>query len=955
MKKKQISKFSAVIVFFVLTFMTAPAVFSQYNFYFGKSKVQKQNYKWKHIETEHFNIYYYTQKERVIKKVAAVSEKSYDFISEYLNVKIKRKIPMIFYSTQFDFLLNNISGYLPYGVVAFAEPTSYRMVVQGDASMDELEETIVHELGHIFEYEILGNRARYISPPLWFMEGFSEFITFRWNQFALLTVRDGVLADKIPKMTEGGSLASQGAGGRNAYDWGHVVFEFLEEKFGKRGIRKFLYAARGGSLFRGRRNLLKVFDYSAKMFNYDFGKYLRKRFKEFFNKENPEDYSHIIGPDIPYIYTFSHQISPSGELAAILTYNIKSRLLEIILISMEDGKVIKTITPGFTTKWDSIFINFDPTGGQSFAWNQDSNKIAFFAFKDYDNYLVIIDILSGKIEKRIRLRTLQKPTSIVFHPKKPNIGYFTGQESTDSFIYSVNMDTGKVTKLTEGLMFIRAIDISPDGEKIVYSAKVDDHHKLYLGVLDKPEMAKQITFGKYNDLTPSFSADGKRVNYSSDELQSYNIYTIDLEKKVRYRYSDVRTGNFFPIEIPGEDNQVVMSSYYKSTFTLFKKDISKPLEERQLEFETVDIDALAKKQEEIPPVDIEFKGKYKPLSKLYVRSLPPLSISVGTDGGFFGYSAISLTDLLGDHNFTFLAASLYGYRSYQLSYLNQKNRLQLFAQLFAYKEVYYYPYQLNSTVTLRSMYGGEVGFYYPFSPRYRAELTVGTYKQNENFDALIGGGELPFGQFADGIAAPVRFSLVGETTMYQSYGPMRGHTFKLTFQKFVDFGGDFLDAYIFEGEARKYFALTNDVQLAFRGYGYKSGGANRLLTWTGGNNTFRTAGYRRLVGENVFLFNAELRFPLIQAALTPIGIIGPIRGVFFFDVGGVWFNGQDFNFFQKDDEGKTKYQLQDAISSYGFGLEFFLFGYPMHVEWTWRTDWKQKAYHGVNFWIGYDF
>jgi len=31
---------------------------------------------------------------------------------------------------------------------------------------------------------------------------------------------------------------------------------------------------------------------------------------------------------------------------------------------------------------------------------------------------------------------------------------------------------------------------------------------------------------------------------------------------------------------------------------------------------------------------------------------------------------------------------------------------------------------------------------------------------------------------------------------------------------------------------------------------------------------------------------------LIEAALTPIGVIGGIRGVFFFNIGGGWFNNQ---------------------------------------------------------------
>jgi outer membrane protein assembly factor BamA len=105
----------------------------------------------------------------------------------------------------------------------------------------------------------------------------------------------------------------------------------------------------------------------------------------------------------------------------------------------------------------------------------------------------------------------------------------------------------------------------------------------------------------------------------------------------------------------------------------------------------------------------------------------------------------------------------------------------------------------------------------------------------------------------------------------------------------------------------------------------------------------------------MFLFNAEFRFPIIQVALTPLGLVGPINGTFFFDVGGVWYNGQDFNFFRDKDEARRSFVLDDAISSYGFGLEFFLFGYPMHVDWVWRTDWRQKSYQGVTFWVGFDF
>ncbi len=47
--------------------------------------------------------------------------------------------------------------------------------------------------------------------------------------------------------------------------------------------------------------------------------------------------------------------------------------------------------------------------------------------------------------------------------------------------------------------------------------------------------------------------------------------------------------------------------------------------------------------------------------------------------------------------------------------------------------------------------------------------------------------------------------------------------------------------------------------------------------------------YLQFAGQNTVFANAELRFPLIEAALTPIGVIGGIRGVFFAGVGGAWF------------------------------------------------------------------
>lgn len=937
-------------------------MFSQYYFYYGKNRVQDYKFNWKHIETDNFDVHYYTDNKELIDRVARAAQLGYHKISNYLNIKVKKKIPLIFFSTHIDFERNNIAGYLPGGVIAFAESTNYRVVIQGDLAFDDLVKTIVHELGHIFEYEILG-RSSYINPPpTWVMEGFSDFILDEWDPFDLLIIRDAVLSENIPEVQKNGQLASAYSGGRSDYNFGHLIFEFIDHKFGRRGVKKFLFSLRGGGLFRGfsgGRDVLKVFDYTPKLFNHEFGKWARERFKKFLLKDNPADYSYMIGPDFPYVYSFSHDISPSGEMLAVLTVNYKKYTLDIILISMRDGKVIKRITPGFTRKYDWINLKFNPTDGNSFTWNKDSNVIAFFARKEWSNYLVLINVLNGKIIKQIKIKGIQDPTSPQYLPGKDVI-YFTGQESTKSFLYAINLETEKISKLTDGNLFIKAAAISPDGKKIVYSAKLGEFLKLYLAPIENPGLAKKITDGQYNDITPSFSRDGKHIFYSSDEHETYNIYSIDLENKTLSQYSDVRTGNFFPVEIPaeeGEEKQVVLSSFYRNTFSLYKKDVTSPIETRTIQFEAPEIlTAKAKeKEEEIEKekekVKILDKGKYKPFKKFYVKSLPPIGISLGTDGGIFGYSYLTLSDLLGDHSFTFFLYSYYGYRSYQISYLNRRNRINFYASLFGFKDVYYPTYSYTYYRTVRSMFGGEAGFYYPFNRSYRAELIASLYKRNEDYDDIFYGVSLPYGQYFNGMASSIQLALVGETTRFQNYGPNRGHTFKISYEKFIKYGSDFMDAYSIEADFRKYIPLNNTSLLAFRLSGFKSGGPNAMLVWTGGDNTFRSADYRRLTGNNYFLFNAEFRFPIIHLALTPIGVIGPLRGVFFFDAGGIWYNEEDFRFFE---EGEGL-RLKDGRASYGFGLEFWLFGYPMHVEWVWKTNLDKKAFYGVNFWIGFDF
>ncbi len=936
--------------------LCASLLSAQYSFYYGKNKIVRHAFPWKYVETKNFRIYHYIDDQELLARVAAEAEKAYEKLSTFLNVTIEEKTPIIFYNKQTDLEQTNLyPGIIsPGSFEGFTEPVGKRVVIYGNRSSDDLGRLITHELSHSFENAILyKNRPSgmfdFNRPPLWVMEGFAEFMTGYWDSFSL--------HDRHRQRSQ--RPHARGAGGRRyprrlrqqphalRFRPPHVRILLCQvrQKGDPRpaaqpapsGVDRQAPQLSGAIQFRAQDLQFRIQEISPATAS-------RPSSAAKTRKTTVSSSAPISRTPIPFPTRFRPAANCwpwSRSISA--TYKI-----DIILVSLKDGKVIKNVTPGFKSTYDGIEFKFVPTDGRSFSWDRNGENIAFFVRKELDTYLIMLNAIDNRVLKEFKIGDIQKPSSPVFHPRQNRL-LFTGIEGIQSFIYSLDLASGQIRKLTDGRVYVKAVDISADGEKVVYSAGDGNFDKLYLAATENPDLAMKLTEGEYNDIAPAFSLDGKTVYYSSDELGAFNICSLDLENKILYRLSDVRTGNFFPVEIPKEKGTLVISSYHKGSFLLFKKDVNSYLAKRPVEFSPIRAAVLPVVAEAAAPFTLTVK-KYKPFEKLLITSLPPVTVAVDTNGGFFGSSYLNVTDMLGDHNFIFYLASFYGYRSYHLAYLNQQRRLQLYAHLFSESDAYYYPYVSTLYLTLRSRIGGDFALIYPFSRSTRAELTVSAYHQTENSDLFFYGYDLPYGQFFNGFALPVEVALTSETTRFANFGPNMGHTFRFSVGKFFKLFSKSLDAYTLEGDFRKYLRLDNYTLLAFRLSGFYSGGKNAMLYWSGGNNTLRAAEFRSLVGNKGFFLNAEFRFALVHAALTPIGVIGPVRGVFFFDMGGLWFNEQKFRIFEPG-----SLRLQDALSSYGYGIEFFLFGYPFHFEWVWKTDFKEKQYSGVNFWIGFDF
>src|SRR5688572_22724182 len=334
----------------VLTLATTAAAQTPYVPYFGKNQVRYDNFEWWTYETDHFTIYYYPEIEPHLERMAGYAESAYQHVSSELKYDLAHKVPLILFQTSSEFQQQNvIPGAAQENVGAFAEPIRQRIVMPMDEPPDLLYRLMVHELTHQFEFDIIPTSLVRRTVPLWVNEGLSDYMTGYWRPLDLMQVRDAAVADIIPKMTK---LEGYGNTGnpRLIYNLGHAVFEFIEARWGKEGLRSFLFSLRKAVIGGGDDAYQESFRIDAEEFDQEFDKYLKDRFKPFRDKERPADYGRNLAPD-PEKSAFANAItvepSPSGDLLAVMTGNRRDREMDIVLVSAKDGSVIQNLTKGF--------------------------------------------------------------------------------------------------------------------------------------------------------------------------------------------------------------------------------------------------------------------------------------------------------------------------------------------------------------------------------------------------------------------------------------------------------------------------------------------------------------------------------------------------------------------------------------------------------------------------------
>jgi hypothetical protein len=1000
--------------------------------YFGKNNIHYDKFDWHIYKTDHFEIYYYPDLERHLERVAGYAESAYQQVSADLKHDLSFKVPLILFKTHSEFEQENVlPGEAQEGVGAFAESNRDRMLLPIDDPPDLLYGLITHELTHIFEFDIIPQSLIRRSVPLWVNEGLSDYERGLWNPLDLMMVRDAAVADIVPKMSE-----LEGYGNTNnprlIYNLGHAVFEFIEAKFGKEGIRQFLFSLRKSVIGGGEDAYEEALRMKKDEFDQAFEKYLKDRFKPFRDKERPADYGRDLAPNrekTNFAEALSIAPSPSGDLIAAVTVNRKDREYDIVLLSAKDGSIVRNLTSGFDKDmgFDHIVLLGERWNTVPWvSWSPKGDRIVYLVRTEKERALIIQNVLTKKIEDRIPMKSVDEPESPCFSPDGKTIA-FAALRGAVGDIYTVNLETKEVLNLTNDDFADYGPVYSPDGKYILYNARVSGNQKLFRLDLDTKKKT-QLTFGTQDETAAQF-IDDHTIVFSSTAtdptipLESevakngniFNIWTLDLKTGELRQYTDALGGNLSPVVLnQGQTNRIAFVTYYKGEYGLHTLERKEPLHTAaSSDFGAPGpiIDFQAPLQHTLVAANKKKKGAFE---KMFLEGRPPVNVGVTSNGDVFGGSQVTFGDVLGDQQFNLFAASISQYRTMSLSYVNLARRFQFALQGFSQTQFFYgqqggyfydpiyTPYISRDLATAtRTVRGGTAYGIYPFSRYRRVELSAGLVQLQEEYndpglqDLASAYQQANFGRqvFNNGTLVPFGVAFVQETTVFREFGPLAGNTMRLAFDIAPKIGNT-LSRKTIDADARHYMRLGGSGVFATRIRGFRSMGDFPDFLYMGGNSEMRGYDYLSFVGQNVVFANAELRFPIIEAALTPIGVVGGVRGVFFANMGGGWWDNQGYKFATSQGQVVTPltgyttdrfglpqpvygaptvvsgFRLVDGRASYGLGLETFALGFPIHFDWSWRTlfnkDWEDvlfaanggsSAFRKAKFavWIGYDF
>ena len=931
MKKNIVNRTTFILIIILLCLSFSGDIYGQ--FYFGKNKVQYNNFDWQMMETEHFNVYFYSDEQDIAYIGARIAEDSYRKLAIKFNFEVLEKTPLIIYSTPTYFSQTNvIPSLLPESVGGFTEFMKGRVVVPFNGSWFDFDHVICHELVHVFTLARLDEETsrhshnRWVYPPLWFIEGIAEFWSEDWDAEGDMIVRDLVLNGKLLPIEEFYRVR----GTYFMYKLGQSVCQFIDSAYGSdkltvlfdnwykgRTFNDLIEVTLGDDL----KEVSRKWEYSLK----------KKYYPQLETRGLPSMESMPLTKDGYSLSGVPMRWDDGDGEEDWIVYKANKLGYTGIYMKKADksGDNIKTLLKGErSANYESLYllksgIDVHPSG-----------LIVFSARSKHRDRLNIFDLRKDRVTRRIDFDSITTIISPRFSPDGKQV-VFSGN-GPDGFtdLYLCDVETGRLNRITSDVYYEATPAFTSDGLRVVYASDrgtFGPDGALNLFSIDiQTEHVRQLTFGEYRDSSPDPAENG--IYFSSNRDGAYNLYHLDNNGLITMQ-STLVTGAFSP-RVSSSGQQLVYTGYQDMQYQIYQLDLPEKTA------------VIANHDNYIPkkwtPALISHDYRKSSIEYESDYSFDIAQSAIGYDPvyGTLGGLQVMVSDMLGDKAYYILLTNTATEQdeflesfNFGLTFINKKRRLNwgmgafhLYNEYYNDYEDYYYERQA----------GGIALFSYPISKFHRLDFsTVARYsKKDYTFGRTI----------REVFLVDNYLSLVYDNAIWEITGPIEGRRYYFTVGLTTAVSKKKNFSRTAMADMRHYVRLGKYSAIASRLFGFSSTGEEPRRIYFGGSWSLRGYDRRAFYNRNVVLSSNELRFPLINNLIigSPIGNFGfsAIRGALFFDAGSAW-----------DDEFK------DWYGGMGGGFRVAL-GYVVVLRFdiTRTTDFRTMDPHTkFDFFFGWNF
>ncbi len=850
----------------ILVFAVPMAVEAQY---FGRNKVQYDDFDFRVIETPHFDIYYYPAKEEAIQDVTRMAERWYERFARLFQHEFTERKPLIFYADHPDFQQTNvISGSIGEGTGGVAESLKNRIIMPLAGSYASTDHVLGHELVHAFQYDLAQSRRgggiqALGRIPLWMIEGMAEYLSVgQEDTHTGLWLRDALLRDDLPTLRQ---LTRERR--YFPYRFGQAFWTYVGGTYGDEAVtRVFRTALRTG----WEPALEQVLGISSDTLSVRWHEAIEEQYGPLMEgRTAPAEVGTLLLSPATGAgrQNVAPSVSPDGSRMVFMSEKDLFSF-DLFLADARTGEVIRRLTSASADPhWDALrFI--DSAGG----WSPDGERVAFVVFAGGRNEIVIVDSERGSVQERVALDAdIGEVSGPTWAPDGQSLA-FSGQVGGLTDLFTVEVSTGEITRHTQDRHAVFQPVFSPDGSHIAFVT--DRGEKTNFDLLSYSEMQIALLevetgdiqvldlFGDAKHINPQFTPDGMGLYFISDPDGFSDIFRLELASGEIQRVTRIATGvsgitgDAPAMSVARQTGTVVFSIFDEFEYHVYSMD-SQEVEGTQTVAETVDpVGRL------VPPRELRVPSRVAAYLQDYETALaspstfrgedsrdydPGLSldwvgqpmVGVGTDqfGTFIGGSAAAFfSDMLGNRNLGVAVQAQGTVKDIggQFVYQNLERRWNW--GVSAGRIPFLWPQTFGTRrpdggadfiqQRLRIFDTSALGLAsYPFSSTRRVDISGGVSRYSYDLEEEI----LRYDQFGrlierrqetitEGVPEPVNLfqtsvALVGDNSFFGFTSPIRGTRYRAEVQNTagtVNFQSLNLDY-------RRYFNPHQNLTVAFRG------------------------------------------------------------------------------------------------------------------------------------------